>query len=129
MDVSFQNTRGALNAAARRLARDDATLEFISDEYDEVLDDGTFPADAAFTLPYKAYFTGDIMPEQIQRLASAGQTIQNGATMTIPEAIDRYAQRVFVRGFWWKVVEQATNEGVTNFTLDKVSAEPGGVYE
>lgn len=129
MDLAFQNTRGALNAAARRLARDTAILEFIADEYDALQDDGTYSAAAAFTLEYKCFFTGELTPDQIQRLAAGGLTVTNGATMTIAQPLDRYAQRVYVRGFWWRVVEQVSTEGVTNFTLDKIAAEPGGGYE
>lgn len=129
MEIAFQNTRGALNATARRLARDPATLEFIADEYDELQRDGTYGAAAAFTLDYVAFFTGNLTPDQIQRLAAGGLTVTEGATMTIPQPLDRYAQRAYVRGAWWRVVAQASTEGVTNFTLDKIAAEPGGVYE
>lgn len=129
MDVAFQNTRGALNATAQRMARDVATIEFISDEYDEIQRDGTYSPAAAFTLEFKAFFSAGLTPEQIQRLPAGGQTINEGATMTLKQQLDRYAQRVYVRGFWWRVVAQAMEEGITNFTLDKIAGEPGGVYE
>lgn len=128
MDVAFQNTRGAVNATARRLARDIATVEFVADEYDELQDDGTFREQAAFTLDYKCFFTGELKPEQIERLAAGGLTVLNGASLTIAETLDRYAQRVYVRGFWWRVVEQATNEGVTNLTVDKIAVATGEVF-
>ena len=129
MDILFQNTRGALNATARRLARDPVTLEFLADEYDAFQDDGTYSPDAAFTVEAVAFFTGELTPDQIQRLAAGGLTVTEGATMTLPQVLDRDAQRVYVRGAWWRVVAQVATEGVTNFTLDKIAAEPGGVYE
>lgn len=129
MDIAFQNTRGAVSATARRLARESATIEFIADEYGALLRTGTYPPGAAFTLVYKAYWTGELTSDQIQRLAAGGLTVTEGATMTIPEILDRFAQRVLIRGAWWRVVQQVSTEGVTNFTLDKIAAEPGGVYE
>lgn len=129
MDVEFQNTRGAVNAALRRLARNLVTLEFIADEYDELQRDGTYGPASVFTLEYVATFSAKLLPEQIQRLASGGLTVTNGASMSIPEAIDRNAQRAYVGGSWWRVVEQSVSEGATVFTLDMTGAEPGGVYE
>lgn len=128
MDVAYQNTRGALLATANRLAKFDVVLQFVSDEYDELQDDGTYTTDAAYTESFKGSFSGGLLPEQIQRLASAGLTVQNGATLTIPQELTLYAERAYVNGFWWRVVEQATAEGITNFTLDKIAAESVGEY-
>lgn len=129
MDILFQNTRGALNATARRLARDPVTLEFLADEYDAFQDDGTYSPAAAFTVDAVAFFTGELTADQIQRLAAGGLTVNDGITITLPIQLDRYAQRVYVRGFWYRVIEQVDTEGVTNMTLSKIAAEPGGVYE
>lgn len=129
MDIEFQNTRGAVNAALRRLAKYPVTVEFIADEYDELQEDGTYGAAAAFTLPYKATFSAKLTPEQIQRLVTGGLTVTNGASMSIPEALDRNAQRVYVQNAWWRVVEQSVSEGATVMTIDLIAAEPGGVYE
>jgi len=129
MDVAFQNTRGAVNAALRRLARYPVTLEFIADEYDEIQRDGTYGPASVFTLEYVSTFSPGLLPQQIQRLAAGGLTGTNGASVSIPEALDRNAQRAYVGGSWWRVVEQSVSEGATVLTLDLIAAEPGGVYE
>lgn len=129
MDVAFQNTRGAINAALRRLARYPVTLEFIADEYDEIQRDGTYGPASVFTLEYVSTFSPGLLPQQIQRLAAGGLTGTNGASVSIPEALDRNAQRALVGGAWWRVVEQSVSEGATVLTLDLIAAEPGGVYE
>ena len=49
--------------------------------------------------------------------------------MTLKQQLDRYAQRVYVRGFGGAWSRKAMEEGITNFTLDKIAGEPGGVYE
>lgn len=129
MELEFQNTRGAVNAALRRLARHPITLEFIADEYDEIQRDGTYGPASVFTLDYVSTFSPGLLPEQIQRLAAGGLTVKNGASVSIAENIDRNAQRAYVGGSWWRVVEQSVNEGATVLTLDLIAAEPGGVYE
>lgn len=129
MELEFQNTRGAVNAALRRLARYPVTLEFVADEYDALQEDGTYGPASVFTLEYLATFSAKLMPEQIQRLAAGGLTVTNGASLSVPESIDRNAQRALVGGSWWRVVEQSVSEGATVFTLDLIAAEPGGVYE
>ena len=129
MDVAFQNTRGAVNAALRRLAKFTAIVEFIADEYDELQRDGTYGPASAFTLEYRVTFSAKLTPEQIQRLAAGGLTVTNGASVSIPEALDRNAQRVYIDGAWWRVVEQSVSEGATVLTIDLIAAEPGGVYE
>jgi len=65
MDVAFQNTRGAVNAALRRLARYPVTLEFIADEYDEIQRDGTYGPASVFTLEYVSTFSPGLLPQQI----------------------------------------------------------------
>jgi len=124
MDAAFQNTRGALNATARRLARYPVIVEYIADENDSFQRDGTFGPTGVYCLPYIATFSAGLLPAQIERLAAGGLTVKNGASASIPQALTRSAQRVYAQGAWWRVVEQSANEGVTVLTLDFIAAEP-----
>jgi len=73
--------------------------------------------------------SANLRREQIPRGAAGDLTVTNGASLSVPESIDRNAQRALVGGAWWRVVEQSVSEGATVLTLDLIAAEPGGVYE
>lgn len=124
MEIAFQNTRGAVNAALRRLARYPVTIEYVADENDSFQRDGTFGPTGVYCLPYTATFSVGLLPAQIERLAAGGLTVTNGASASIAQALTRSAQRVYAQGAWWRVVEQSVNEGATVFTLDFIAAEP-----